>query len=181
MRHFLPFIQKIVIRRTHAVTARSRASSTFTQFLDVIIRTEEKVPSHRFLIQKVIKNFKDLLFRSRIQVAAEKLWDWFFVYQRFYLFFFKHRFKILPLGSYTQMRNLFPRLEAALEVFNRYGLQHVRYSLWMYSKVPKWRPLRTFLSLRRRKKSLGQRSGEEGWGTTEMPFEFKNSVRKRAV
>ena len=37
-------------------------------------------------------------------------------------------FKIVPLGSYTLME-MFPLLVAALEVFNRYGLQHVRYSL----------------------------------------------------
>ena len=34
-------------------------------------------------------------------------------------------FKIVPLGSYTPMETLFPLLVAALEVFNRYGLQHV--------------------------------------------------------
>jgi hypothetical protein len=37
-------------------------------------------------------------------------------------------FKILPLGSYTPMEILFPLLVAALEVFNWYGLQHVRYN-----------------------------------------------------
>ena len=31
-------------------------------------------------------------------------------------------FKIVPLGSYTPMETLFPRLVATLEVFNRYGL-----------------------------------------------------------
>ena len=38
-------------------------------------------------------------------------------------------FNIVPLGSYTPMETLFPLLLAALEVFNRYGLQHVRYTL----------------------------------------------------
>ena len=37
-------------------------------------------------------------------------------------------FKIIPLGSYAPTETLFPLLAAALEVFNRYGLQHVRYS-----------------------------------------------------
>ena len=34
-------------------------------------------------------------------------------------------FNIVPLGSYTPMETLFPLLPAALEIFNRYGLQHV--------------------------------------------------------
>ena len=38
-------------------------------------------------------------------------------------------FQIVPLGSYTPMETLFPLLVEALEVFNRYGLQHVRYTL----------------------------------------------------
>jgi hypothetical protein len=38
-------------------------------------------------------------------------------------------FKIVPLGSYTPMRPLFPLLVAALEFFNRYGVQHVRYTV----------------------------------------------------
>ena len=37
-------------------------------------------------------------------------------------------FKIIPLGSYTLMETLFLLLVAALEVVNRYGLQHVRYT-----------------------------------------------------
>ena len=37
-------------------------------------------------------------------------------------------FKIVPLGSYTLMKT-FPLLVAALEVFNRYDLQHVHYTL----------------------------------------------------
>ena len=37
-------------------------------------------------------------------------------------------FKIVPLGSYTPMETLFPLLVEALEVFSRYGLQHVRYT-----------------------------------------------------
>jgi hypothetical protein len=37
-------------------------------------------------------------------------------------------FKIVPLGSYTPMETLFPLLLAALEFFNRYGHQHVRYT-----------------------------------------------------
>ena len=37
-------------------------------------------------------------------------------------------FKIVPLGSYTPMKT-FPLLVAALEVFNLYDLQHVRYNL----------------------------------------------------
>jgi hypothetical protein len=38
-------------------------------------------------------------------------------------------FKVVPLNSYTPMETLFPLLAAALEVFNRYGLPHVRYTL----------------------------------------------------
>ena len=37
-------------------------------------------------------------------------------------------FKIVPLGSYTLMET-FPLLVAALEVFNRYGVEDVRYTL----------------------------------------------------
>ena len=37
-------------------------------------------------------------------------------------------FKVIPFGSYTPMETLFPHLVAVLEVFNRYGLQHVRYT-----------------------------------------------------
>ena len=37
-------------------------------------------------------------------------------------------FKIAPLGSYTPIEMLFPLLVAALEIFNWYGLQHVRYN-----------------------------------------------------
>jgi hypothetical protein len=37
-------------------------------------------------------------------------------------------FKTVLLGSYTPMET-FPRLVVALEDFNRYGLQHVRYTL----------------------------------------------------
>ena len=37
-------------------------------------------------------------------------------------------FKIVPLGTYTPMETLFQFLVAALEVFNRYDLQHVRYT-----------------------------------------------------
>ena len=39
---------------------------------------------------------------------------------------FKHQY--YPLGSYTPMETLFPLLVVALEVFNRYGLQHVSYN-----------------------------------------------------
>jgi hypothetical protein len=57
----------------------------------------------------------------------------FFIYQSFYLFIFSNinviPFKILPLGSYAPMETLFPLLVAALKVFNRCGLQHVRYTL----------------------------------------------------
>ena len=38
-------------------------------------------------------------------------------------------FKIVSLGSYTLMETLFPLSAAALEIFNRYGLQHIRYCL----------------------------------------------------
>ena len=38
-------------------------------------------------------------------------------------------FKIVPLGSYAPIETLFPLLLAALEVFNWYGLQRVRYTL----------------------------------------------------
>jgi len=37
-------------------------------------------------------------------------------------------FKIVPLGSYTPME-MFPLLLAALEVFNKYGLQLICYTL----------------------------------------------------
>ena len=36
--------------------------------------------------------------------------------------------KIVPLGSYTPMET-FQLLVAALEVFNRYDLRHIRYAL----------------------------------------------------
>ena len=54
-----------------------------------------------------------------------------FIYQSF---FFSPNikvipFKIVPLGTYTPTEMLFPLLVAALEVFNRYGLQHVRYTV----------------------------------------------------
>ena len=48
-----------------------------------------------------------------------------------FLFFSKINvipFKIVPLGSNTLMET-FPLLIAVLEVFNWYGLQHVRYTL----------------------------------------------------
>jgi hypothetical protein len=35
-------------------------------------------------------------------------------------------FKIVPLNSYTPMETFSPLLVAALEVFNRHGLQRVR-------------------------------------------------------
>ena len=38
-------------------------------------------------------------------------------------------FKIIPLGRNTLIQTLFPLLEAALEVINRYVLQHVHYTL----------------------------------------------------
>ena len=37
--------------------------------------------------------------------------------------------KIVPLGNYTPMETLLPLLVAALEIFNRYDLQHIRYTL----------------------------------------------------
>ena len=46
-------------------------------------------------------------------------------------------FKIVLLGIYTPMGMLFTLLVAELEVFNRYGLQHVRYTLLdVFYKVP---------------------------------------------
>ena len=49
-------------------------------------------------------------------------------------------FKIVPLGSYSPMETLFPLLIAALEVFNRYDLQHVRYTFQgrLYKKKLAW-------------------------------------------
>jgi hypothetical protein len=38
-------------------------------------------------------------------------------------------FKIVPLGSYTPMETLFPLLVEVLEVFSRYDLPHIRYTL----------------------------------------------------
>jgi hypothetical protein len=38
-------------------------------------------------------------------------------------------FEIVPLGSYTPMETFFPFLVTVLQVLNRYGLQHVRYTL----------------------------------------------------
>ena len=55
-----------------------------------------------------------------------------FIYQSFYNFFqtsLLSPFKMVPLGSYTLMKMLFPLLVAALEVFNHCGVQHVRYTL----------------------------------------------------
>ena len=43
--------------------------------------------------------------------------------------YFKHQCYPLQNSSYTPMETLFPLLVAALEVFNQYGLQHVRYTL----------------------------------------------------
>ena len=64
-------------------------------------------------------------------------------------------FKIVLLGSYTPNETLFSLLVTALEVYSIFVTL-----FWMFYKVPKWRPLRTFLSLGKRKKSLELRSGE---------------------
>ena len=52
---------------------------------------------------------------------------------KFYLFIISNinviPFKIVALGSYTPMGMLFPLLVAAMELFNRYDLQHVRYPI----------------------------------------------------
>ena len=55
----------------------------------------------------------------------------FFIYQSFYFFSIINviPFKIISFGRYTPMETLFPLLVAALEIFNRYCLQHVRYTL----------------------------------------------------
>ena len=55
----------------------------------------------------------------------------FFIHKCFHIFSNINviSFKIVPLDSYTQMETLFPLVVAALEVFNQYGLQHVRYTL----------------------------------------------------
>ena len=53
----------------------------------------------------------------------------FFIYQSFYFIRTVIFFKIFPFGSYTPMETLFPLLVAALEVFNRFDFQHVRYTL----------------------------------------------------
>ena len=37
-------------------------------------------------------------------------------------------FKIVPLGSYTPIKTLFPLLVSVLEIFNRDGLQRVHYT-----------------------------------------------------
>ena len=50
-----------------------------------------------------------------------------FYLPKFFFYINAIPFKMLPLDSYTAMETLFPLLVAALEVFNRCGLQHVRY------------------------------------------------------
>ena len=66
-------------------------------------------------------------------------------------------FKTVPLGSYTPKETLFPLLVATLEVFNRHGLQHVRYTL-LDVLGPE---MTTFDDIFKfRKKSQGLRSGE---------------------
>ena len=62
-------------------------------------------------------------------------------------------FKIVPLDSHTQMKTLFPLLVATLEVFKLCGLQHVHYTLWIFSKLPKFCPLK--ISLGKKEKVKG--------------------------
>jgi hypothetical protein len=54
-----------------------------------------------------------------------------FLFIKICIYFFKHHCYplIVPLDSYSPMETLFPRSVAALEVFNQYGLQHIRYTL----------------------------------------------------
>ena len=63
-------------------------------------------------------------------------------------------FKIVPLGSYTPMET-FPLLLAALEVFNRYGLQHIRYTLSNVFLSPEITFLEDIFKFRKHEKVTG--------------------------
>jgi hypothetical protein len=71
-------------------------------------------------------------------------------------------FKIVPLGSYTATEALFPLFVAVLEVFCWNTFQLVGYAMWILSKVPKWRPVKWFLSRGNKKNSQRLRCGEYG-------------------
>ena len=64
-------------------------------------------------------------------------------------------FKIVPLGSYTSMETLFPLLVAALQVFNRYGLQHDRYTLLDVFKILELTSFEDIFKFRKNKKYRG--------------------------
>ena len=79
-------------------------------------------------------------------------------------------FKIVPLGSYTPMETLFPLLVAALEAFNRHGIEHVLYTLLAVFLSPEMTSFEDFLSLGRRKRSQWMRLGEGGLGNHRNSF-----------
>ena len=64
------------------------------------------------------------------------------------------------LGRLHTDGDVVPTFGAVPKDFNLYGLQHVRYTILDFFKVPKLFHLRTFLGLRKRKKCQGLRSGE---------------------
>ncbi len=91
-------------------------------------------------------------------------------------------FKVVPLGSYTPTETLFPPLVTALEVFNRYGLQHIHYILLDVFYSPEVTSFKDIFHFRKKVKVTGTEVRWIGsWITTEMPLEVKNSGTERAV
>ena len=69
-------------------------------------------------------------------------------------------FKIVPLGRYTPMETLFPLLVATLLVLNRYGLQHVRYTLLDVLQSPDMTSFEGIFRVRKNEKVTGAEAGE---------------------
>ena len=118
------------------------------------------------------------LWRGILQIIGTYMWcgrkvmKLIFYLQKF-LFFTNITvipFKIVSLGSYTPME-MFPLLVAALEVFYRYGLQHVHSTLLDVFESPEIRSFEDIFKFRKKSKGL---SGEQGgWRTTGMPLRSK--------
>jgi hypothetical protein len=64
------------------------------------------------------------------------------------------------MGSYTPMETLLPHLVVVLEIFNRYGLQHIRYSLLDVFYSPEMSSFEDIFKFRKKKMSQGLSSGE---------------------